>query len=218
MAMKLKVLLADDHRLFRDGLRTLLKQHDELEVVGETVDGPETVLAVMKLKPDIILMDISMPNLNGIDATRKILADRPTVKVIMLSMHSDQRYVIESLRAGATGYLLKDCAVDELMAAILIVAKDQIYLARSIAKVILRDYINLVASKPGSVFSTLSAREREVLQLLAEGKSTKEISSQLQVSVKTVETHRKQIMDKLNIHSIAQLTKYAIREGLTPLE
>lgn len=216
--MKLKVLLADDHRLFRDGLRTLLKQHDELEVVGETVDGPETVQAVMKLKPDIILMDISMPNLNGIDATRKILADRPTVKVIMLSMHSDQRYVIESLRAGATGYLLKDCAVDELMAAILMVAKDQIYLARSIAKVILRDYINLIASKPGSVFSTLSAREREVLQLLAEGKSTKEISSQLQVSVKTVETHRKQIMDKLNIHSIAQLTKYAIREGLTPLE
>lgn len=218
MAMKLKVLLADDHRLFRDGLRTLLKQHDELEVVGETVDGPETVQAVMKLKPDIILMDISMPNLNGIDATRKILADRPTVKIIMLSMHSDQRYVIESLRAGATGYLLKDCAVDELMAAILMVAKDQIYLARSIAKVILRDYINLVVSKPGSVFSTLSAREREVLQLLAEGKSTKEISSQLQVSVKTVETHRKQIMDKLNIHSIAQLTKYAIREGLTPLE
>ena len=216
--MKLKLLLADDHRLFRDGLRTILEKHAEIDIVGETVDGSETVQTAIRLKPDIILMDISMPNLNGIDATRKILAERPLTKIIMLSMHSDQRYVIESLRAGATGYLLKDCAVDELMAAILTVAKDQVYLARSIAGLVLKDYINLVASKPSSVFSTLSAREREVLQLLAEGKSTKDISSELEVSVKTVETHRKQIMDKLNIHNIAQLTKYAIREGLTPLE
>ena len=216
--MKLKLLLADDHRLFRDGLRTILEKHAEIDIVGETVDGSETVQTAIRLKPDIIQMDISMPNLNGIDATRKILAERPLTKIIMLSMHSDQRYVIESLRAGATGYLLKDCAVDELMAAILTVAKDQVYLARSIAGLVLKDYINLVASKPSSVFSTLSAREREVLQLLAEGKSTKDISSELEVSVKTVETHRKQIMDKLNIHNIAQLTKYAIREGLTPLE
>jgi DNA-binding NarL/FixJ family response regulator len=216
--MKLKVLLADDHRLFRDGLRTLLEKQADIQIIGETSDGPETVIAAHETKPDVILMDISMPNLNGIDATRKILSENSSIKVIMLSMHSDQRFVVESLKAGATGYFLKDCAIDELIKAIKTVYSGQIYLARQIEETVIRDYLSLAVSRPDSVFSVLSAREREVLQLLAGGSSTKEIASQLCVSIKTIETHRKQIMDKLNIHSIAQLTKYAIKEGLSPLD
>jgi DNA-binding NarL/FixJ family response regulator len=216
--MKVKILLADDHRLFRDGLRTLLNKQADMEVVGETCDGPETIKAAQDKKPDVVLMDISMPNLNGIDATRRIRTDNSSGKVIILSMHSNQKFVIESLRAGAAGYMLKDCAIDELLIAIRHVASGQIYLARAIEETVIKDYLKLVASKPDSAFSALSAREREVLQLLARGLSTKEIAVEINVSIKTVETHRKQIMDKLGIHSIAQLTKYAIREGLTPLD
>ncbi len=215
---KIKILLADDHQLFRHGLRTLLEKRPDIVIIGETTDGTQTVRAALEFKPNIVLMDISMPNLNGIDATRKILQERNDIRIIILSMHSDQRFVAESLKAGALGYLLKDCAVDELVLAINTVMKNQVYLAHAVAAVILKDYINLISEKPGSAFSALSAREREVLQLLAEGKTTKEISANLCVSIKTIETHRKQIMDKLDIHSIAQLTKYAIREGLTPLE
>jgi DNA-binding NarL/FixJ family response regulator len=216
--MKIRILLADDHRLFRDGLRTLLGQQEDMEVVGEAVDGPGAVAAVSQHKPDIVLMDISMPDLNGIEATRKIMADHPAVRVIMLSMHSDQRFVTESLRAGASGYVLKDCAIDELIGAIHTVARKQVFLSATIAESVIKDYIGMTVNRTDSVFSILSAREREVLQLLAEGWSTKEIASRLDVSIKTVETHRKQIMDKLDIHSVAELTKYAIREGLTPLE
>jgi DNA-binding NarL/FixJ family response regulator len=216
--MTIRILIADDHRLFRDGLRHLLSHHDDIEVVGETTDGPGTIRAVSQLNPNLVLMDVSMPELNGIEATRRIRAEYASVKVIMLSMHSDQRFVVESLRAGAIGYLLKDCAIDELLEAIRSVMKDQLYLSRTIADSVIKDYVNLARSTPASAFSVLSAREREVLQALAEGKSTKEMASQLNVSVKTIETHRKQIMDKLDIHSVAELTKYAIREGLTPLE
>lgn len=216
--MRLKILLADDHRLFRDGLRTLLTKKGDMEVVAETCDGRETVKAAMEKAPQVILMDISMPNLNGIDATRRICSENPSIKVIILSMHSDQKFVIESLKAGASGYLLKDCAIDELEAAIRTVASGQIALAKSIEENIIRDYLKLAASKPETVFSALSSREREVLQLLSRGLNTKEIASELNISIKTVETHRKQIMDKLGIHSIAQLTKYAIKEGLTPLD
>ena len=215
--MKTKILLADDHRLFRDGLRTLLEKRADLEVVGETVDGPGTIAAVRDLKPDIVLMDVTMPELNGIEATRRILSDHPHIRVIMLSMHADQRFVVESLRAGAVGYLLKDCAIDELLEAIRMVSKNQRYLSRLIEESIIKDYLNLTTGRSGSAFSVLTAREREVLQLLAEGKGTKEIAGQLKVSIKTIETHRKQIMDKLNLHSIAELTKYAIREGLTSI-
>jgi DNA-binding NarL/FixJ family response regulator len=216
--IKLKILLADDHRLFRDGLRTLLDKQADMEVIGETSDGPQTVTAVLEKKPQIVLMDISMPNLNGIDATRKIVAENTAVRIIILSMHSDQKFVIEALKAGATGYILKDCAVDELTTAIRTVSTGQIYLARAIEDAVIKDYLKLVVNKPDSAFSALSSREREVLQLLARGLSTKETASELNISIKTVETHRKQIMDKLGIHSIAQLTKYAIREGLTPLD
>jgi DNA-binding NarL/FixJ family response regulator len=216
--MMLRILLADDHRLFRDGLRTLLGQQADMEVVGEAVDGPSAIEAAGRLRPDVLLMDISMSGLNGIEATRRVLADSPGTRVIMLSMHADQRYVTESLRAGAMGYVLKDSAIDELLAAIRAVAQDRRYLSRTIADLVIEGYIGMAKDRERSVFSTLTPRERDVLQLLAEGKSTKEMAARLKVSVKTVETHRKQIMDKLDIHSVAELTKYAIREGLTLLE
>ncbi len=216
--MKTRLLLADDHRLFRDGLRNLIEQQEDMEVIGEAIDGPGVLAEAARLRPDLILMDISMPGLNGIEATRKITADQPGIRIIMLSMHSDQRFVLESLRAGASGYVLKDCAIDELLEAIRAVARQQIYLSAKVAESVIKDYVELAVNRTDSVFSVLSAREREVLQLLAEGWSTKEIAGRLEVSIKTVETHRKQIMDKLDIHSIAELTKYAIREGLTPLE
>jgi DNA-binding NarL/FixJ family response regulator len=215
--MKNKILIADDHWLFRDGLKALLEKQADMQVVGETADGIAAVKAILEKKPDIVLMDISMPELNGIEATRQIMENRPETKVIVLSMHSDQRYIAESLKAGAVGYILKDCPTEELLVAIRAVANKQIYLSRQITESVVRDYINLNKGGSSQVFAILSPREREVLQLLAEGKSTKEIAEKLNVSVKTIETHRKQIMDKLNIRSIAELTKYAIREGLTSL-
>ena len=163
-------------------------------------------------------MDIGMPDLNGIEATRQIVAKTQSVKVIALSMHSDRRFVVEMLKAGASGYLLKDSAFKELAQAIRAVVVNRIYLSPKIADLIIKDYISLSPKTEFSIFSVLTPRERQVLQLLSEGKTTKEIGSDLQVSVKTVETYRQQIMDKLNIHSIAELTKYAIREGLTSLE
>ena len=216
--MNIGILIADDHRLFRDGLRTLLETQTGISVVGETDDGPGTVAAVDELRPDIVLMDISMPGLNGVETARKILSRNGAVRIIMLSMHSDQRFVIESLKVGAMGYLLKDCAFEELLAAIRAVCGNQVYLSRSINESVIKEYITAAKTLPGSAFSILSAREREVLQLVAEGKTTKETAARLHVSVKTIETHRKQIMDKLNIRSVAELTKYAVRQGLTPLE
>jgi two-component system, NarL family, response regulator NreC len=216
--MPIAILIADDHRLFRDGLRTLLEKQKSMRVVAETTDGVETVSAAAELKPDIVLMDISMPELNGIEATRRIVSQGGGTRVVMLSMHSDRRFITESLKAGAMGYLLKDCAFDEVLLAVKAVSEGTIYLSSRISESVIKDYVAIAKSVPGSAFSILSAREREVLQLLAEGKSTKETASRLHVSVKTIETHRKQIMDKLNIRSVAELTKYAIREGLTPLE
>jgi two-component system response regulator NreC len=212
------ILIADDHRLFRDGLRTLLEKQRSIRVVAETTDGAETIRAAEELKPDIVLMDISMPELNGIEAARRIVSTGAATRIIMLSMHSDRRFIMESLKAGALGYLLKDCAFEEVLLAVKAVGEGAIYLSSRISESVIKDYIAIAKRVPGSAFSILSAREREVLQLLAEGKSTKETAARLHVSVKTVETHRKQIMDKLDIHSVAELTKYAIREGLTALE
>jgi two-component system response regulator NreC len=212
------ILIADDHRLFRDGLRTLLEKQGSIRVVAETTDGAETIRAAEELKPDIVLMDISMPELNGIEAARRIVSTGAATRIIMLSMHSDRRFIMESLKAGALGYLLKDCAFEEVLLAVKAVGEGAIYLSSRISESVIKDYIAIAKRVPGSAFSILSAREREVLQLLAEGKSTKETAARLHVSVKTVETHRKQIMDKLDIHSVAELTKYAIREGLTALE
>jgi two-component system, NarL family, response regulator NreC len=215
--MKIKVLLADDHIMMRGGLRMVLEQHAELMVVGEAEDGRETVRLVKKLSPDVVVMDIAMPDMNGIEATRQIFADHSDAKVIALSMHSDRHFVSEMLKAGATGYLLKQCAVDELITAIKTVLKNQIYLSPCISGVVVDHFVRKTPKTESTAFSHLSDREREVLQLVAEGKTSKEIASQLNLSIKTVEAHRMNIMEKLNIHTVAELTKYAIREGLSSL-
>lgn len=217
--MTTRILLADDHMLFRQGLRAMLEKNRDMNVVGEARNGRETVQLAQRLSPQVVIMDITMPDMNGIEATRKIVGRDPKIKVLALSMHSNRRFVLEILKAGAKGYLLKDCAFEELTAALRSVLRDKIYLSAEIADTMLNDYVRDSArKKDGSVFSLLTPREQEVLKLLTEGKSAKQIAYVFGLSVKTVETHRQKIMSKLNIHSIAEMTKYAIREGLTSLE
>ncbi|OHB58053.1 MAG: DNA-binding response regulator [Planctomycetes bacterium GWF2_50_10] len=217
--MAVKILLADDHKIVRDGLRSLIEKQPNMQVVGEACDGRTTVSSVRELMPNVVIIDIGMPDLNGIEATRQITQDNPNIKVIALSMHSDRRFVLRMLEAGASGYLLKDSAFDELSLAISTVVAGKIYLSPAIAGIVVEDFVRHSPSNvAGPVSIDLTPREREVLQLLAEGKSTKQIASHLNVSVKTVETHRRQVMEKLDIHSVAELTKYAVREGLTSLE
>ncbi len=216
--MSTKVILVDDHKIIREGLRVLLEKEADMEIVAEASTGRSAVQMAKELNPDLIVMDTVMADLNGIEATRQIKAANPDIRIIALSMHSDKQFVLEMLRAGASGYILKDCAFDELVQAISSIMNNQIYLSPKITTLVLKEYISGSSKEGTSVFSILSNREREVLQLIAEGKSTKEIAYKLNVSVKTIETHRQQIMNKLDIHSIAELTKYAIREGLTPLE
>lgn len=216
--MSTRILLADDHKIMREGLRSLLDKQPDIKVVGEAEEGRTTVRLVTDLSPDVVIMDIEMASLNGIDATRQIVAKTPKVKVIALSVHSDRRFIAEMLKAGASGYVLKDCSFEELVQAIRAVMANRIYLSPGIADRVIKDYVRFLPHADFSVFSILTEREREVLQLIAEGKSTKKIALSLHVSVKTVETHRQRIMNKLDIHSIAELTKYAIREGLTSIE
>ena len=215
--MTIKIILADDHKIIREGLRALLEKNPKMEVVAEAQDGLTTVSLAKKILPDIVIMDIGMPDMNGIDATRQIILETRNIKVIALSMHSDRRFELQMLKAGASGYLLKDSAFEELELAIQTVMTGQPYLSPKITDVVIKEYIHNVPANESTVFTALTSREREVLQLIAEGKATKEIASRLCVSVKTIETHRQQIMEKLNIRSIAELTKYAIREGLTSL-
>ncbi len=215
--MIVRILIADDHKIIVDGLRSLLEKSNTLKVIGQASDGISAVRLAAELSPDLVIMDISLPGLNGIDATRRILEANPRVKVIALSMHKDGRYIAEALKSGAMGYLLKESAFDELTAAIRTVMKGQAYLSASIADLVIKDYIRHLEKTGSGVFSVLAPREREVLQSLSEGLSTKEIAARLGVSVKTVETYRVQIMEKLDIHSVAELTKYAIREGITSL-
>lgn len=215
--MSIRILLADDHKIIREGLRALLVNQRDIDVIGEAEDGRSTVKLSHELSPDIVIMDISMPDMNGIEAARQIISRDSRIKVIALSVHSDKRFVIEMLNAGASGYLLKDCAFEELANAIRTVMSNRSYLSPAITDVMIQDYRNLLSRETLSVFSLLSPREREILQLFAEGKSTKEIAFGLDISIKTVETHRQQIMKKLDIHTIAELTKYAIKEGLTTL-
>lgn len=216
--MGIRILLADDHKLLREGLRALIEEQRNMTVVAEAEDGRSAVRLAAKLSPDIIVMDISMPGLNGIDATRRITAESPGIKVIALSMHADRNFVVEMFKAGAAGYLLKDCAFEELIHAIRAVSSKKAYLSSKLSDTMIKDYVNLFPKKNLSVFSSLTAREREVLQLLAEGKSTREVAAKLSVSTKTVETFRRLIMSKLDIHSVAELTKYAVRAGLTSLD
>lgn len=215
--MGIKILLADDHRLLREGLRSLLEEQPDMSVVGEAENGKSAVQLATKLMPDIIIMDISMPGLNGIDATQQILSVCTKSKVIALSMHTERRTVIEMINAGASGYLLKDCAFEEVVQAVRAVASNSTYLSPKITEIVIKDYVQRIPKNELSSLSRLTTREREVLQLLSEGKKTKEIADILRVSVKTAESYRQHIMEKLNIHSIAELTKLAIREGLTSL-
>jgi two-component system, NarL family, response regulator NreC len=212
---KIRILLVDDHKILRDGICSLLKEYPDMEVVGEAADGKNALNLVKELSPDIVIMDISMPDLNGIEATRKILADYPHIKVMALTMHYDKHFVSEIFKAGASGYLLKDCAFDEMAHAIRMIIDNKTYVNSQIASLVVE---SLMGDSPRShnkhVFSLLTEREKEVLQLIAEGKSTKQIASNLNVSTKTIESHRRQVMGKLNIRNVADLTKYAIREGL----
>ncbi len=216
--MTIRVLIADDHTIMRAGLRSLLEKEDQIEVVAEAENGRRAVQLAVEHKPDVVVMDVSMPDLNGIEATSQVLESLPDAKVIALSMHTDKRFVMGMLRAGASGYLLKDCASQELASAIVSVASNKKYLSPDIAGVVIEDSLYGGQQEEESASSMISAREREVLQLIAEGWSTKQIASHLYVSVKTIETHRRQIMKKLDLHNIADLTKYAIREGLTSVE
>lgn len=216
--MTRSVLLADDHKIFRDGLRPLLAADGEFVIAGEADNGFDALELCRSLNPDLAVLDISMPGLNGIEVTRRLRHEAPEVKVIILSMHSDRRFVLEALKAGARGYVLKDAGFNELLAGALAVCEGRIFLGTAVNEQVIRDYIGVADTESSSVFSLLSAREREVLQMLAEGLSTKDIADRLNLSGKTVDSHRKAVMDKLDIHSLAELTRYAIREGLTPLD
>ena len=213
--MSIKILLVDDHKIMRDGLRSLLGSQPGMQVIAEAVNGREAMRLALDKRPDVVIMDIDMPDLGGIETTRQMCAALPEVKVIGLSIHSEKHYVVNMLRAGASGFLSKDCPFDELAQAIKTVVANRTYLSPKIAEAMIEDYMRGVPLTESSAFSVLTPREREVLQLIAEGWSTKEIASHLNVSAKTVDTHRRQIMDKLELHSIADLTKYAIQEGLT---
>ncbi len=216
--MSIRILLADDHKITRQGLRSLLDKEFDMEVVAEAEQGRTAVRLVRELSPQVVIMDVTMPDLNGVEAARQIVSEFPDVKIIALSMHSDSLFVTEMLRSGASGYLLKDCAFEELARAIRTVVAGKTYLSPSISGVVVDDYLHRLSKAVLSGSEVLTDREREVLQLLAEGKSTKQIALKLHISVKTVETHRRQMMDKLDIHTVAELTKYAIRKGLTSLE
>jgi two-component system, NarL family, response regulator NreC len=210
-----KILIADDHQIVREGLRSLLEKEPWIKVVGEAEEGRRAVQLARELAPEVIVMDVSMPDLNGIEATRQIVTEFPTIKVIALSMHDDRRFVLNMIKAGAKGYMLKDSAFKDLIKAIRVVIADKTYLSPEIADIVVKDYVTTSTIEESSAFHLLSAREREVLQILAEGKTTNQIAESLHISIKTVETHRAQIMAKLKIRTVAELTKYAIREGLT---
>jgi DNA-binding NarL/FixJ family response regulator len=213
----LRILIADDHTLVRAGFRSLLEQLPDCTVVAEVGDGREALRLVAQLQPDVVLMDVKMPTLNGLEATARISRDYPNVRVVILSMYTNEEYVLQALRAGAVGYLLKDAATAELQLAIQAAVRGEMFLSPSISKRVLQDYIQLVGSG-GGMLDALTSRQREVLQLIAEGRTMKEIAQSLQISVKTAESHRTQLMERLDIHDVTGLVRFAIRVGLVTPE
>lgn len=213
-----KLFLADDHELFREGLRSLLTKEKDFEIVGTAADGAEAVKAVLALRPDIVLMDVTMPGTNGILATEKICEATQNVAVIILSMHSDRRFIAEGLKAGARGYVLKECSPEVMIEAIRTVRGGDVYLSPKACTVLVEDYLRLLGSDGAEGANPLSEREREVLALLAKGRNAKQIAETLSISKNTVDTHRRRIMDKLGCDSMAELTRYAIREGFLTLD
>ena len=214
----MNILIADDHGVMREGLKVLIENQPDMNVVGEAEDGQKVVQLAKQLSPDIIVMDIAMPNLNGVEATRQILEENPNIWIIALSVHSDKHFVTEMLKAGASGYVLKSCLFEEVLRAIETVGNGDYYLSPKITEVVVDDYKHYMATLNKSSEVRLSPRERQVVQLLAEGKSTKQIALNLHVSPKTVDANRRELMDKLGIFSISELTKYAIKEGITSIE
>lgn len=211
----MRIVLVDDHEIVREGMCALLQRCPDIEVVGQAGDGRTAVALVQKLQPDIVIMDIGMPNLNGIDATQQMLAENPHLKILALSTHSDAWMVAKMIRAGAKGYMLKESAFSELANALQAIMEGKTYLCSKIASVVFTDYVNMLTNPNWAAGEPLTAREREVLQLVAEGHTTRQIAKILGLSPKTVDSHRDHIMKKLNIRTIAGLTKYAIQEGLT---
>jgi len=214
----IKLLIVDDHGILRDGLRLLFESQPDFQVVAEAENGRAAVEFAKKHRPDVVIMDVSMPGLNGMEATRQILSENPSAKIIGLSEHVDKKYILGMLRAGASGYLLKSCSWDEIVKAIKAVMQKRIYLSEGIDDILIRHYMELLSKEDTSAYSILSGRESEVLQLLAEGKTSKEIAFMLNLSSKTVDVFRFKIMKKLGLNSIPELTKYAIREGIISLE
>ena len=212
--MSIRLLLVDDHRMLREGLRSVFSTAADIEVVGEAEDGRTAVEMVRELAPDVVVMDIGMRELNGIGATRQIRDENPAVKVVVLSTHSDQRYVLRALEAGASGYVLKVSAFDELLNAVRVVSAGKSFLSPDVTDVVVDQWRRSSAPRP-SPDVLLGSREREVLQLLAEGLTSLQIGRRLHLSSRTVETHRRNLMRKLGLHNVAELTKYAVREGIT---
>ena len=216
--MPVKVVVADDHHIMRQSLVSMLQKEAQIEVVGEAADGRATVRLCQKVKPDVVIMDVGLPDLNGIEATRQILAECPETKVIGLSMHSTRLFVVKMMKAGASGYLPKSCTFRELVDAIAAVQKGQVYLSPAVAGFVVQGIMEPSIGVETESTAILTPREREVMQLLVEGKTPQQIASLLFVSLKTVEAHRRNLMEKLKIRTLAELTKYAIREGITTLD
>ena len=216
--MSTRILLVDDHAITREGLRSLIEKQADMEVIGEAKDGRKAVELVRELSPDMVITDITMTNLNGVDATRQIVREFPKIKVIALSIHSNRAFVADMLKAGASGYVLKECTFDELVDAIRTVIDGGAYLSPKVASVVVSDYVQRSAGATETPLGSLTEREREILQLISEGKNTKQIALQLHVSTKTIEADRRKIMQKLDAHSIAELVKIAILGGLASLE
>ncbi len=216
--MTINIILVDDHKIIRDGLRSLLEKEKDMAVVAEAKNGRDAVKISRKHVPDIIVMDINMPDLNGVDAAELILTENPGIRIIALSIHATRRYVTRMLKAGASGYLVKHCAYEELADAIRSVANNKPYLSSQILDTVISDYTSNFPPGEISTLSTLTSREREILQLVAEGVKSEDIADRLFVSVKTVSSHRRALMQKLNLYSVAELTRYAIREGLVSLD